>query len=95
MRKAFTLAEVLITIAIIGVIIATIVGKHRTNTENSDFVDNTKSEITHNVIVSEEFSDNEINTTLGTDIDKMNLDSCKELVIRKYNNNKMKIYCRR
>lgn len=93
MKRAFTLAEVLITLAIIGVIIAIMVGKYAKNNE-PDFVDNTKSEYTHNITVSEEFSDNEINTTLGTDIDKMNLDNCKELVIRKHNN-RMKIYCRR
>jgi prepilin-type N-terminal cleavage/methylation domain-containing protein len=107
MKKAFTLAEVLITLAIMGVVAAlTLPTILKPLQGDSEIIDNTQSNFTHKVrvnkeftdedtiVTTEDFSDNEVSTLLSNDINGMNLNSCKELVIRKYGN-RMKIYCRR
>ena len=107
MKKAFTLAEVLITLAIIGVVIVlTLTTMLEPLQSDSEIIDNTQSNFTHKVSVNKEFTDedtivttedfldNEVSTLLSNDINGMDLNSCKELVIRKYNN-RMKVYCRR
>ena len=107
MKKAFTLAEVLITLAIIGVVIVlTLPTMLKPLQSDSEIIDNTQSNFTHKIsvnkeftdediiVTSEDFLDNEVSTLLSNDINGMDLNSCKELVIRKYNN-RMKVYCRR
>lgn len=107
MKKAFTLAEVLLTLAIIGVVATlTLPSILKPLQGDSEIIDNTQSNFTHKVrvnkgftdrdtiITTEDFSDNEVSTQLSNDINGTNLDSCKELIIRKYDN-RMKVYCRR
>ena len=108
MKKAFTLAEVLITAIIIGVVTVLIIipTSFKAVSGDSEIIDNTQSNFTHKIsvnkeftdedtiVTSEDFLDNEVSTLLSNDINGMDLNSCKELVIRKYNN-RMKVYCRR
>ena len=107
MKKAFTLAEVLITLVIIGVVIVlTLPTMLKSLQSDSEIIDDTQSNFTHKVSVNKEFTDedtivttedfldNEVSTLLSNDINGMDLNSCKQLVIRKYNN-RMKVYCRR
>lgn len=107
MKKAVTLAEILIALAIIGVVVVlTLPTMLKPLQGDSEIIDNTQSNFTHNVSVNKEFTDedttvttedfldNEVSTLLSNDINGMDLNSCKELLIRKYNN-RMKVYCRR
>lgn len=107
MKKAFTLAEVFLTLAIIGVVAAlTLPSILKPLQGDSEIIDNTQSNFTYKVrvnkgftdedtiVTTEDFSDNEVSTQLSNDINGTNLDSCKELIIRKYDN-RMKVYCRR
>ena len=92
MKKAFTLAEVLITASIIGVVAVLIIIIIPTSFKavpgDSEIIDNTKSSFSRNINLDTETMD------LTTDVESLDLNSCKELVIRKYNN-RMKVYCRR
>lgn len=89
MKKAFTLAEVLLTACIIGVIAALIMPTlYKTVSGDSEIIDNTKSSFSKNINLDTETMD------LTTDVESLDLNSCRELVIRKYNN-RMKVYCRR
>ena len=107
MKKAFTLAEVLITAIIIGVVALLMIPTlFNAASGDSEIIDNAQSNFTHKISVNKEFTDentivttedfldNEVSTLLSNDINGMDLNSCKELVIRKYNN-RMKVYCRR
>lgn len=89
MKKAFTLAEVLVTAGIIGVIAAlTLPTLFKAASGDSEVIDNTKSSFSKNINLDTETMD------LTTDVESLDLNSCRELVIRKYNN-RMKVYCRR
>ena len=89
MKKAFTLAEVLITAIIIGVVAVLIIPtSFKAVSGDSEIIDNTKSSFSRNINLDTETMD------LTTDVESLDLNSCKELVIRKYNN-RMKVYCRR
>ena len=89
MKKAFTLAEVLITAIIIGVVAVLIIPtSFKVVSGYSEIIDNTKSSFSRNINLDTETMD------LTTDVESLDLNSCKELVIRKYNN-RMKVYCRR
>ena len=89
MKKAFTLAEVLITAIIIGVVAVLIIPtSFKAVSGDSEIIDNTKSSFSRNIDLDTETMD------LTTDVESLDLNSCKELVIRKYNN-RMKVYCRR
>ena len=89
MKKAFTLAEVLITAIIIGVVAVLIMPTlFKAASGDSEIIDNTKSSFSRNIDLDAEKMD------LTTDVESLDLNSCKELVIRKYNN-RMKVYCRR
>ena len=89
MKKAFTLAEVLITAGIIGVVAVLIMPTlFKADSGDSEVIDNTKSSFSRNINLDTETMD------LTTDIESLDLNSCRELVIRKYNN-RMKVYCRR
>ena len=89
MKKAFTLAEVLITAIIIGVVAVLIIPTlFKAASGDSEIIDNTKSSFSRNIDLDTETMD------LTTDVESLDLNSCKELVIRKYNN-RMKVYCRR
>ena len=89
MKKAFTLAEVLITAIIIGVVAVLIIPtSFKADSGDSEVIDNTKSSFSRNINLDTETMD------LTTDVESLDLNSCKELVIRKYNN-RMKVYCRR
>lgn len=89
MKKAFTLAEVLVTAGIIGVIAAlTLPTLFKAASRDSEVIDNTKSSFSRNINLDTETMD------LTTDVESLDLNSCRELVIRKYNN-RMKVYCRR
>ena len=90
MKKAFTLAEVLITAIIIGVVAVLIIvpTSFKAVSGDSEIIDNTKSSFSRNINLDTETMD------LTTDVESLDLNSCKELVIRKYNN-RMKVYCRR
>ena len=89
MKKAFTLAEVLITAIIIGVVAVLIIipTSFKAVSGDSEIID-TKSSFSRNINLDTETMD------LTTDVESLDLNSCKELVIRKYNN-RMKVYCRR
>ena len=89
MKKAFTLAEVLITAGIIGVVAVLIMPTlFKADSGDSEIIDNTKSSFSRNIDLDTETMD------LTTDVESLDLNSCRELVIRKYNN-RMKVYCRR
>lgn len=89
MKKAFTLAEVLITAIIIGVVAVLIIPtSFKAVSGDSEIIDNTKSSFSRNINLDTETMD------LTTDVESLDLNSCRELVIRKYNN-RMKVYCRR
>ena len=89
MKKAFTLAEVLITAGIIGVVAVLMMPTlFKADSGDSEIIDNTKSSFSRNIDLDTETMD------LTTDVESLDLNSCKELVIRKYNN-RMKVYCRR
>lgn len=89
MKKAFTLAEVLITAIIIGVVAVLIIPtSFKADSGDSEVIDNTKSSFSRNINLDTETMD------LTTDVESLDLNSCRELVIRKYNN-RMKVYCRR
>ena len=89
MKKAFTLAEVLITAGIIGVGAVLIMPTlFKAASGDSEIIDNTKSSFSRNINLDPETMD------LTTDVESLDLNSCRELVIRKYNN-RMKVYCRR
>ena len=89
MKKAFTLAEVLITAGIIGVVAVLIMPTlFKADSGDSEVIDNTKSSFSRNINLDTETMD------LTTDVESLDLNSCRELVIRKYNN-RMKVYCRR
>ena len=89
MKKAFTLAEVLITAIIIGVVAVLIIPtSFKAVSGDSEVIDNTKSSFSRNINLDTETMD------LTTDVESLDLNSCRELVIRKYNN-RMKVYCRR
>ena len=89
MKKAFTLAEVLITAIIIGVVAVLIIPtSFKADSGDSEVIDNTKSSFSRNINLDTETVD------LTTDVESLDLNSCRELVIRKYNN-RMKVYCRR
>lgn len=89
MKKAFTLAEVLITAIIIGVVAVLIIPtSFRAASGDSEVIDNTKSSFSRNINLDTETMD------LTTDVESLDLNSCRELVIRKYNN-RTKVYCRR
>ena len=89
MKKAFTLAEVLITAGIIGVVAVLMMPtSFKADSGDSEVIDNTKSSFSRNINLDTETMD------LTTDVESLDLNSCKELVIRKYNN-RMKVYCRR
>ena len=89
MKKAFTLAEVLITAIIIGVVAVLMMPTlFKAASGDSEIIDNTKSSFSRNIDLDTETMD------LTTDVESLDLNSCKELVIRKYNN-RMKVYCRR
>lgn len=89
MKKALTLAEVLITVGITGVVAVLIMPTlFKAASEDSEIIDNTKSSFSRNIDLDTETMD------LTTDVESLDLNSCKELVIRKYNN-RMKVYCRR
>ena len=89
MKKAFTLAEVLITAGIIGVVAVLIMPTlFKADSGDSEVIDNTKSSFSRNINLDTETMD------LTTDIESLDLNSCRELVIRKYNN-RMKVYCMR
>ena len=89
MKKAFTLAEVLITAIIIGVVAVLIIPtSFKAVSGDSEIIDNTKSSFSRNIDLDTETMD------LTTDVESLDLNSCRELVIRKYNN-RMKVYCRR
>ena len=89
MKKAFTLAEVLITAGIIGVVAVLMMPTlFKAASGDSKIIDNTKSSFSRNIDLDTETMD------LTTDVESLDLNSCKELVIRKYNN-RMKVYCRR
>lgn len=91
MKKAFTLAEVLITAIIIGVVAVLIIiipTSFKAVSGDSEIIDNTKSSFSRNINLDTETMD------LTTDVESLDLNSCRELVIRKYNN-RMKVYCRR
>ena len=89
MKKAFTLAEVLITAIIIGVVAVLIIPtSFKVVSGYSEIIDNTKSSFSRNINLDTETMD------LTTDVESLDLNSCRELVIRKYNN-RMKVYCRR
>ena len=89
MKKAFTLAEVLITAIIIGVVAVLIIPiLFKAASGDSEIIDNTKSSFSRNINLDTETMD------LTTDVESLDLNSCKELVIRKYNN-RMKVYCKR
>ena len=89
MKKAFTLAEVLITAGIIGVVaVLMMTTLFKAASGDSKIIDNTKSSFSRNIDLDTETMD------LTTDVESLDLNSCKELVIRKYNN-RMKVYCRR
>ena len=89
MKKAFTLAEVLITAIIIGVVAVLIIPtSFKAVSGDSEIIDNTKSSFSRNINLDTETMD------LNTDVESLDLNSCRELVIRKYNN-RMKVYCRR
>ena len=89
MKKAFTLAEVLITAGIIGVVAVLMMPTlFKAASGDSKIIDNTKSSFSRNINLDTETMD------LTTDVESLDLNSCKELVIRKYNN-RMKVYCRR
>lgn len=89
MKKAFTLAEVLITAGIIGVVAVLMMPTlFKAVSGDSEIIDNTKSSFSRNIDLDTETMD------LTTDVESLDLNSCKELVIRKYNN-RMKVYCRR
>ena len=89
MKKAFTLAEVLITAGIIGVVaVLMMTTLFKAASGDSEIIDNTKSSFSRNIDLDTETMD------LTTDVESLDLNSCKELVIRKYNN-RMKVYCRR
>ena len=89
MKKAFTLAEVLITAIIIGVVAVLIIPtSFKAVSGDSEIIDNTKSSFSRNINLDAETMD------LTTDVESLDLNSCRELVIRKYNN-RMKVYCRR
>ena len=82
MKKAFTLAEILITAGIIGVVAVLIIPTlFEAASGDSEIIDSTKSSFSRNI-------------DLDTDVESLDLNSCKELIIRKYNN-RMKVYCRR
>lgn len=89
MKKAFTLAEILITAGIIGAVAVLIMPTlFKADSGDSEIIDNTKSSFSRNIDLDTETMD------LTTDVESLDLNSCKELVIRKYNN-RMKVYCRR
>ena len=89
MKKAFTLVEVLITAIIIGVVVVLMMPTlFKTASGDSEIIDNTKSSFSRNINLDTETMD------LTTDVESLDLNSCRELVIRKYNN-RMKVYCRR
>ena len=89
MKKAFTLVEVLITAIIIGVVAVLIIPtSFKVVSGDSEIIDNTKSSFSRNINLDTETMD------LTTDVESLDLNSCRELVIRKYNN-RMKVYCRR
>lgn len=89
MKKAFTLVEVLITAIIIGVVAVLIIPtSFKAVSGDSEIIDNTKSSFSRNINLDTETMD------LTTDVENLDLNSCRELVIRKYNN-RMKVYCRR
>ena len=89
MKKAFTLAEILIIAGIIGVVAVLMMPTlFKADSEDSEIIDNTKSSFSRNIDLDTETMD------LTTDVESLDLNSCKELVIRKYNN-RMKVYCRR
>ena len=89
MKKAFTLAEVLITASIIGVVAVLMMPTlFKAVSGDSEIIDNTKSSFSRNINLDTETMD------LTTDVESLDLNSCRELVIRKYNN-RMKVYCRR
>ena len=89
MKKAFTLAEILITAGIIGVVAVLIMSTlFKADSGDSEIIDNTKSSFSRNIDLDTETMD------LTTDVESLDLNSCKEIVIRKYNN-RMKVYCRR
>ena len=89
MKKAFTLAEILITAGIIGVVAVLMMPTlFKADSGDSEIIDNTKSSFSRNIDLDTETMD------LTTDVESLDLNSCKELVIRKYNN-RMKVYCRR
>ena len=89
MKKAFTLVEVLITAIIIGVVAVLIIPtSFKAVSGDSEIIDNTKSSFSRNINLDAETMD------LTTDVESLDLNSCRELVIRKYNN-RMKVYCRR
>ena len=89
MKKAFTLAEVLVTAGIIGVVAVLVMPTlFKTASGDSEIIDNTKSSFSRNINLDPETMD------LTTDVESLDLNSCRELVIRKYNN-RMKVYCRR
>lgn len=89
MKKAFTLAEVLITAGIIGVVAVLMMPTlFKAVSGDSEIIDNTKSSFSRNIDLDTETMD------LTTDVESLDLNSCRELVIRKYNN-RMKVYCRR
>ena len=85
-EKAFTLAEVLITAGIIGVVAVLMMPTlFKAASGDSEIIDNTKSSFSRNIDLDAETMD------LTTDVESLDLNSCKELVIRKYNN-RMKVY---
>ena len=91
MKKAFTLAEILITAGITGVVAVLIIiipTSFKAVAGDAEIIDNTKSSFSRNINLDTETMD------LTTDVESLDLNSCRELVIRKYNN-RMKVYCRR
>ena len=89
MKKALTLAEVLITVGITGVVAVLIMPTlFKAASEDSGIIDNTKSSFSRNINLDAE------TMYLTTDVESLDLNSCRELVISKYNN-RMKVYCRR
>lgn len=81
--------EVLITAIIIGVVAVLIIPtSFKAVSGDSEIIDNTKSSFSRNINLDTETMD------LTTDVENLDLNSCRELVIRKYNN-RMKVYCRR
>lgn len=89
MKKTLTLAEVLITVGITGVVAVLIMPTlFKAASGDSGIIDNTKSSFSRNINLDAE------TMYLTTDVESLDLNSCRELLISKYNN-RMKVYCRR